>query len=253
MNRIGIIEDNIEFRQSLSQMLGFSYLVSEFATPSTVPDLFDVDIPDLILLDLMFSDCDPNDGLIFIKKLKGSPLFSKIPIVVISGVEDEFVINKALEFGANDFLIKPIKINTLLFKVKNLLSILDFEKNKIKDSSTVLSKQEAGLSFESLVNQNISTEYNISISNIASKLCMSVSTLERKVKGKHNLTPKQYIIDKKLTESKKMLQNNEYSIKEVAYELGFSSDSYFCACFKKKFGYSPGSFQTNNMKKNLKY
>ncbi|MEI6264777.1 MAG: helix-turn-helix domain-containing protein [Sphingobacteriia bacterium] len=250
MNRIGIVEDNIEFRQTLSQMLGFTYFVSEYSSPFNVLEAFDVETPDLILLDLMFSHGDPNDGLTFIKNLKESYSFSKIPIVVISGVENEFIINKALEFGANDYLIKPIKINTLLFKVKNLLDIIHFEETNSNNSRIKLPNEDIDLSFEYIVNQNISTEYDISISNIASKLCMSISTLERKVKEKHNLTPKQYIINKKLNESIKLLQNHSYRIKEVAYELGFSSDSYFCSCFKKKFGFSPKYFQTNNSKKN---
>ncbi len=252
MNRIGIIEDNIEFRQTLSQMLGFTYLVSEFSSPYNVLESFHVEIPDLILLDLMFSHGDPNDGLSFLKTIKESSFFSKLPIVIISGLESEQIINKALEFGANDFLVKPIKINTLLLKVRNLLNLVQVEENKFNNYRTRIPDQDFNLSFESLVNKNISSENDISVSNIASKLCMSISTLERRVKERHNLTPKQYIIEKKLIESQRLLQNQSYQIKEVAYKLGFSSDSYFCSCFKKKFGFSPKYFQTNNSNK-IKY
>jgi YesN/AraC family two-component response regulator len=251
LNRIGIIEDNVEFRQTLSQLLGFTYLVSEFSSPANAFDTFEVEPPDLILLDLMFTYGDPNVGLSFIKTVKESSYYSKLPIIVISGLENDFIVNKALEFGANDFFIKPIKINTLLFKVKNLLSIIHYEKNKLNDSKINTSDEDLSLTFESIVNQNMLTENDISISNIASRLCMSISTLERKVKERHNLTPKQYIIDKKLIESQKLLLNHSYSIKEVAYELGFSSASYFCASFKKRFGTSPRSFQINNTKTTL--
>lgn len=58
-------------------------------------------------------------------------------------------------------------------------------------------------------------------------------------------TPKQLLNKRIVLESKKMLYNKEFSIKEIAFELGFESENYFSRFFKKHSGISPVTFQKN--------
>jgi len=67
--------------------------------------------PDLILLDLNLTDID---GLEVTKRLRGQPSTADIPIIILTagtGHDDEKV---SLEAGANAFLTKPIRLNTLI-------------------------------------------------------------------------------------------------------------------------------------------
>lgn len=65
--------------------------------------------PDLILLDTQLPD---GNGVEFCASLRRQG--SYLPIIVLSGLTDEDDIERAFEAGADDYLIKPIRINVLL-------------------------------------------------------------------------------------------------------------------------------------------
>ena len=48
-----------------------------------------------------------------------------------------------------------------------------------------------------------------------------------------------YIIQRRLNAAQKMLYNPKFSVKEIAESLGFRSDNYFCAFFKRQTGMTP--------------
>lgn len=51
-----------------------------------------------------------------------------------------------------------------------------------------------------------------------------------------------YIRNQRLQASKEMLKDN-YSVSDIAYYLGFCSESYFISCFKKEYGKTPKQFR----------
>ncbi|MBQ8028795.1 MAG: helix-turn-helix domain-containing protein [Clostridia bacterium] len=68
-----------------------------------------------------------------------------------------------------------------------------------------------------------------------------LSSYFKKITG-NNLVS--YIKTQRLKEAEKMLLNN-YSVSEVAYYLGFCSESYFIKCFKEEFGITPKQYFKN--------
>lgn len=59
-----------------------------------------------------------------------------------------------------------------------------------------------------------------------------------------NMPPQQYIISKKIDKAYELLYNENYSVKEISYMLGFEDEAYFSRLFKKKSGMSPLRFRT---------
>ncbi len=55
-------------------------------------------------------------------------------------------------------------------------------------------------------------------------------------------TPGEYFREMKLRFAAELLRTECYSVKEVAYELSFSSPQYFSAEFRRRFGLSPGKY-----------
>lgn len=81
----------------------------------------------LILLDLMLPGANGWEILI---KLKSSSYFSKIPVIIISAIDDESSETRALFDGADDYITKPFSMNVLLARIdtnirKTGTSILD--------------------------------------------------------------------------------------------------------------------------------
>ena len=82
------------------------------------------------------------------------------------------------------------------------------------------------------------------IPSIAKKMSVSVSTLERMIKAKYKMTPKQYITEIKLMKAEVLLRQGNISVKQVSFQSGFNSVAYFCHCFKKKYGKPPKSYSS---------
>jgi len=74
--------------------------------------------PNLIIVDVEM----PNiNGYEFLKLVKENDLFKKIPVVMLSGIDNINEQNKYLELGAIDFIEKPFNPKELEIKVENSL------------------------------------------------------------------------------------------------------------------------------------
>ncbi|MDO6761719.1 helix-turn-helix domain-containing protein [Tamlana sp. 2_MG-2023] len=88
------------------------------------------------------------------------------------------------------------------------------------------------------------TEQN-SIQSIAVKLAVTSNYLYNIVKKYSGLSPKEFITNRLILEAQRKLYYAETSVKELAFELGFSDPAYFSKLFKKKTGKSITEFVEN--------
>lgn len=90
----------------------------------------------------------------------------------------------------------------------------------------------------------IFTEYDNmrSVEEYACKLDLSISDLNTICKEKIGVSAKQYILDLKITEAKRLLLYTDRNVNEVAYVLGFDDSAYFSRLFKRKTDFSPSDF-----------
>ncbi|MCD6104876.1 MAG: response regulator [Thermosipho sp. (in: Bacteria)] len=64
----------------------------------------------------------PNmDGLTFIKKVREKEEFKKIPIIIVTTLDENYDKSEGFKAGANYYLIKPTKPSTLISTIKLLL------------------------------------------------------------------------------------------------------------------------------------
>ena len=78
------------------------------------------------------------------------------------------------------------------------------------------------------------------VNELAAELKMSRSTLHRKVKSVSDKSVSEFVREARLRRSDELLQNNSGTVSEIAFKVGFESDSYFNRCFRDYYGYSPG-------------
>ncbi|NES98754.1 MAG: response regulator, partial [Desertifilum sp. SIO1I2] len=79
-----------------------------------------VELPDLILLDVMMPDID---GYKVCQQLKANPNTQAIPVIFISALDDALDKVKAFEVGGVDYITKPFQISEVLARVENQLMI----------------------------------------------------------------------------------------------------------------------------------
>ncbi|MEO7531553.1 MAG: response regulator transcription factor [Sediminibacterium sp.] len=74
--------------------------------------------PDLVITDIMM----PYASGLEIISLVRQKITRKIPIIMLTAMEQEKVVMEAFELGADDYITKPFSLNELLIRVKRLLS-----------------------------------------------------------------------------------------------------------------------------------
>ena len=72
--------------------------------------------PDLVLLDLGLPDMD---GLEVLAQLRGLP--KEVPVIIISARDRESEKVKALDMGADDYVVKPFGVSELLARIRSAL------------------------------------------------------------------------------------------------------------------------------------
>lgn len=82
----------------------------------------------------------------------------------------------------------------------------------------------------------------ITIEEICHEFYISRSSLQALFKTHLNTSPKNYLLNIKLQKSKELIRQNQYTISEIAYRLGFSSIHYFSRLFKKYFNTTPSAY-----------
>lgn len=88
---------------------------------------------------------------------------------------------------------------------------------------------------------------DIDIGELASQYGMSLSTFLRHWRRFFTKTPGQYLLDLKLQEICRILQEeDQYTVQDLTREFGFRESAYFCALFKKKFGMTPLQFRRSS-------
>jgi len=113
-----IIEDNREIVEAIS--LAFQILWPEVKLVSTHlgergVDMVETEAPDIVILDLGLPDISGFDVL---KQIR---LFSTVPVIILTVRAEEADIVKGLEWGADDYVVKPFKQLELLARVRALI------------------------------------------------------------------------------------------------------------------------------------
>ncbi|MFC3811669.1 response regulator [Lacihabitans lacunae] len=88
-------------------------------------DDFDTLNPDLVIIDIHMPVKSGFEVIEYIRNEKKS----NIPIIIMSGINDDATLLKAFSLGADDFIEKPVGLNQVVIRVKKLLKLpADFGK-----------------------------------------------------------------------------------------------------------------------------
>lgn len=83
----------------------------------------------------------------------------------------------------------------------------------------------------------------IDIKEIAENLGTSYSWFRKAFKNHTGYSPAQYFQELKLKKAKELLAETQLPIKEIVYDLDFSSYDYFFSFFKRRSGYTPSEYR----------
>ena len=166
-------------------------------------------------------------------------LFNKYPQFILTNENEVKQIQNVLFLLKKEFFSDSasyIMLKTLL-KVL-LLHLIRYQNNGFLEQDL---NQKRVFQFLELMEINFLTETNTDF--YANKIGISMKRLNQILKEKLNLTAKQIIGQRQITEAKRRLVKSEITTKELAFVLGFDSISSFSRFFKKNVGVSPSAFR----------
>ena len=88
---------------------------------------------------------------------------------------------------------------------------------------------------------------NIDFNTFSKNHGISYSKFRIDFKRQTGLAPLQYHLVLKIEKAKDLLQNTNFRAKQIAFDLGFESDHYFCRLFKQKTGLTPLQFRAKRI------
>jgi DNA-binding response OmpR family regulator len=117
--KILIVEDNSELLELMR--LALKQAGFRTATASNGADALTVAqeaAPDAVVLDLVLPELD---GFAVCESLRRNPATAGIPIIVLTGLSSEFARLASLEAGADEYVTKPVSLETLVSTIRQLL------------------------------------------------------------------------------------------------------------------------------------
>lgn len=86
-------------------------------------------------------------------------------------------------------------------------------------------------------------EEDMNVDSLAEAVGVSRSHLYRRMKERLGISPSDYIRIIRLKKASELLKNDDLDISQIAYALGFSSQSLFSSTFKRLTGYTPSEYR----------
>lgn len=247
-----VVEDNADIREYIRSSLADRYNVVTAADGQEGLDAAQQQIPDLIVSDIMMP---VMDGVTLCRLVKEDVQTSHIPVILLTAKDSTRDKEEGYAAGADSYLSKPFSAGLLISRIDNLLDnrrrlarLIGSQQTEEPgqeetDALRKLSKLDRNFleKVNRVIEENMSLE-RMDIAFIADKMCMSHSTLYRKVKALMNISVNELVRDAKMRHAATLLESGEYTVTEVSDMTGFSSVPYFRQRFKEKYGMSPSEF-----------
>ena len=243
-----IIDDNNGMRAYLRSILQDHYNVSEAVDGQQGLERARREVPKLVVCDVMMP---VMDGLEFTRRLKADTATSHIPVILLTARSLSEQREEGYGTGADSYLTKPFTGSLLLARIDNLIHSRTLLRSLFSGNSKEEEKEEEMLGAQDqtfvtklreVIRDNMG-DSDFSVERIGEEIGLSRVQLYRKVKALTGQTPVELLRKARLERGRRMIEKTEKSVSEIAYEVGFTSPSYFNKCFKDEFGISPGAMR----------
>lgn len=241
-----IVEDNPDMRRFIHYILSDDYNIIEAENGEEGFEVAKKYLPDVVVSDVLMPKVD---GFDLCQLLKTNVSTNHIPVILLTAYAMDEQKQVGFESGADAYIAKPFNIKLLRTRVRKLIE----NRKKIRETFSHFLLNEAQQETLGKVEQQFINDFThyvekaianpeLNVDEIAEALSLSRSNLYRKIKSLTDYSPNELIRTIRVKYAKQLLNSKAKSISEVAYEVGFSSPSYFAKCFKDFYNESPTEY-----------
>ena len=129
-----------------------------------------------------------------------------------------------------------------LYRCRKIEDVLAITEQVVCELEKFVQEQNKGFRNEVMkVKQYIHHHYaeNLNVENLARQVYLSPGYLSVVFKEETGVNLNRYVRDIRMKKSRELLENTSMKISQIAKEVGFSNNSYFCRSFREYFGSTP--------------
>lgn len=155
------------------------------------------------------------------------------PIIHISLYNELYSVMEKIYAASKDMtLSSKFTVTGLIYEFFSILvQNANLDTQKINSIKTALR----------IIDYNYSS--SISVEQIAKRLSLNTSYFSRIFTEQVGISPKQYLLNKRMDRAKELLNVTDASIFEIANSVGYEDQLYFSRIFKKHVGLSPNEYK----------
>lgn len=247
-----ILADNDKgFRDYLEKRLSECFVVRSFDDGQEALEVICEEYPDLVICDIMLKGMSGEE---LSSKLKTSWDTSFIPVILMGSHIDVKRREKRCSSQADLFVCKPFNLEDLKVEISILINNSRFLRKTFLQKvfgEDFLTKpmeraqQDANLAFLNEVKlyimENMDKE-DLTVDDIASRMCMSRTTFYNKWKLLTGEAPKYLISRIRMEKARELLESGKFSVTMVAEMVGMRNMKNFRGRYKEYFGKTPKEF-----------
>lgn len=247
-----LVDDNPELLEVLGDELCDIYTIATAANGEEALDVLKKSSIQVVICDVMMP---VMDGFEFCKIVKSNLEYSHVPIILLTAKNTLQSRIEGLELGADAYIEKPFSVEHLTVQVANLISNRNkmrtyFAQSPLANIKSIAHTQSDENFLEKLnevILNNIDDQF-LDIDKLAKLMNTSRTSLFRKINAISDLTPNELINITRLKKAAQLLIETNYKIFEIAYMLGFNSQTTFGRSFVKQFGMAPTEYQKQKLR-----
>lgn len=247
-----ILADNDKgFKDYLEKRLSECFVVRSFDDGQEALEVICEEYPDLVICDIMLKGVSGEE---LSSKLKTSRDTSFIPVILMGAHIDVKRREKRCSSQADLFVCKPFNLEDLKVEISILINNSRFLRKTFLQKvfgEDFLTKpmeraqQDANLAFLNEVKlyimENMDKE-DLTVDDIASRMCMSRTTFYNKWKLLTGEAPKYLISRIRMEKARELLESGKFSVTMVAEMVGMRNLKNFRGRYKEYFGKTPKEF-----------
>ncbi|MGK9118264.1 hybrid sensor histidine kinase/response regulator transcription factor [Olivibacter jilunii] len=242
-----IVDDNEQILQYVSRLFQEDFTVYETDNGQDAFELVKAHEPDIVISDVVMKGMS---GIDLCSNIKQDPMYSHIPVILLTASSSADVKLKGIEGGADDYITKPFDKELLIARVSNMIRGRNRLQQYFYNEITLQSNNhKIPVEYSEFLKKCINlielhlSDSDFTVKGMADELGISHPHLYRRIKSISGKSANEFIRFIRLRKVAQLLISTDLNISEAAFAAGFNDIKYFRRQFSRLFGIKPSEYK----------
>lgn len=246
--KVALVDDDLELAQYIKKELSNWFYMDIFPNGSKALQALLVGDYDAVVSDIIMPEMD---GVTLLKNIKNNTQISDLPVILLTSKSEVKDRLKGIKEGADAYISKPFNIDELRLLIVNHVDNVRRLRGKFSGAQSqddtvenIEVKGNNDLLMDRImksINSNLSNpDFNVEM--LMGEVGISRTQLHRKMKEITGISAGGFIRNIRLQQAARLIKEKKQNVTQIAYAVGFNSQTHFSSAFKKHFGMTPSEY-----------